>query len=264
MDDRRRAAPASRRPGAVQNSAYRSRSLAVRVVWGGRRAGRCDRRSTSSSVLVGSEDVGRRAGVADRGRRLEVAEGERSAPIRIEALDDVEALAGPAEVADPPERAAPDPLRREGLRQRVGRVGGEREGHGPSLGSSATSTGGLSDHSGEPSTSAWGRARREWCRSPADGTRGPASATRSRMGPGSGPRLGGARRTSEADAVPPSRPSVRPIVGPPRCARERRLDEGPVAQASATRVGAPRAAMGDRGKAPHRQSDVRWSVHSCG
>jgi len=45
--------------------------------------------SGRGSVLVGTEDVGGRAGVADRGRRFEVAEGKRAAPIRVEALDDV-------------------------------------------------------------------------------------------------------------------------------------------------------------------------------
>ena len=51
---------------------------------------RSDRRETGRLVLVGAERVRRRAGVADRRGRLEVAEGDRHAAVRQQALDVVQ------------------------------------------------------------------------------------------------------------------------------------------------------------------------------
>src|SRR3990172_7556029 len=66
-----------------------------------------------SSVLVRSEDVAGRALVADRRRRVEVAERHRSSAVGVEALDVVDAILADGNGQQPPERAAADAVRRE-------------------------------------------------------------------------------------------------------------------------------------------------------
>src|SRR3954447_1158472 len=69
-------------------------------------AGRC-------SVFVRAEDVRGDARVADRGRRLEVAERDRDLPIRVEALDVVHTVRTHLDVDQAPERTALDAMRRQ-------------------------------------------------------------------------------------------------------------------------------------------------------
>ena len=70
-------------------------------------------------VLVGAEDVRRRAGVADRRRRLEVAQGDRHLAVGEQALDVVDALAARLDLDQAPERAALDAVRRQVDRRRA-------------------------------------------------------------------------------------------------------------------------------------------------
>jgi len=82
------------------------------------------------SVLVRAERVGRRAGVADRRRRLEMAEGDRHAAVREEALHVVQPVGAALELDEAAERATLDPLRRQSVRVDVRRHDRERQSHG--------------------------------------------------------------------------------------------------------------------------------------
>ena len=64
-------------------------------------------------VLVGAEDVGGDARVADRRRGLEVAEGDRDLAVREEALHVVDPLGAHLHVDQAPKRAALDAVRRQ-------------------------------------------------------------------------------------------------------------------------------------------------------
>ena len=94
-----------------------------------RRGAEPERLTSVGSVLVRSEDVGRRAGVADRDRRVQVAERDRQVPIRVQALDVIATLTAGIDANEPPERAALDPMRREvrGIGQK--HVDGHWQGH---------------------------------------------------------------------------------------------------------------------------------------
>jgi hypothetical protein len=60
------------------------------------------------SVLVGAKDRARRAGVADRTGRLEIAQRDRDDPIREEALDVVDRVGPVLDRDHAPKGAAPD------------------------------------------------------------------------------------------------------------------------------------------------------------
>src|SRR6476620_10145466 len=80
-------------------------------------------------VLVGTEDVRGRAGVADRSRGLEVTEGERHLALGVEALDLVHPLVGRVDRDEPAERAAPDALVGEAVGLALGRRDRQLDGH---------------------------------------------------------------------------------------------------------------------------------------
>ena len=116
------------------------------------------------SVFVGSEDVRREAGVADRHRRFEVAQRDRDLAVGVEALDFEHALVLGVDRDHPPERAASDPVRREpiGVSVRSG-VGGDREGHS-SVQSPVLPAGRTAGSGAEPNTVRSGRRRRKGTR----------------------------------------------------------------------------------------------------
>jgi hypothetical protein len=72
-----------------------------------------DPRPWMRSVLVRAEDVWRGAGVADRGRRLEIAQRDRDLAVRVEAFDVIDPLATDLDVDQPAERAPLDAMRRQ-------------------------------------------------------------------------------------------------------------------------------------------------------
>jgi hypothetical protein len=98
-------------------------------------------RARDRLVLVRAERVRRGAGVADRGGRLEVAEGDRYAAVGQEALDVVEAVLAGLDLDQAPERAALDPLRSEPVRLRIWGYNRQRQSHRVRLGLDLTWTG---------------------------------------------------------------------------------------------------------------------------
>ena len=116
MDDRHRTPTGGT---AVQNPAYRSPRWRPPTDRPRPAPGRPARRA---SVLVGPEDPRRGAGVADRQRALQVAQGHRQGAVREEAVHVVGPLAAPVDGRDAAERAALDPRgREERLRDRARR-----------------------------------------------------------------------------------------------------------------------------------------------
>ena len=91
------------------------------------------------SVLVGAEDVRRRAGVADRRGRIEIAQGDGELAIREEAFHVVDPLGAGLDIDQPSKRAALDAVRRQligvGIRRDTG------SGSAMSWGSVASSRG---------------------------------------------------------------------------------------------------------------------------
>ena len=75
--------------------------------------------SVRRSVLVRAERVRRRAGVADRRGRFEVAEGDRNTAVGQEALDVVYAVRSGIDLDETPERAPLDPLGGEPIGLRI-------------------------------------------------------------------------------------------------------------------------------------------------
>jgi hypothetical protein len=88
------------------------------------------------SVLVRAESVRGRAGVADRGGRIEVAERDRHTAVGEQAFDVIDAVRPGIDLDQAAERAAPDPLRGEPVCLRVGIDNGQwqRQGHRVDLG----------------------------------------------------------------------------------------------------------------------------------
>ena len=72
--------------------------------------------------------------VADRRRRVEVAEGDRHAAIRQQAFDVIQTIGPDLDLDEPPERAALDPLRGEAVRIGVGLDNRQGQGHRDELG----------------------------------------------------------------------------------------------------------------------------------
>ena len=85
-------------------------------------------RERGRSVLVGAEDVRRDAGVADRNGRLEVAQGDRHAPVGIEALHVEHAIRARVDLDQPAEGAPLDPVR--GKVKRLARLVDHRKRQG--------------------------------------------------------------------------------------------------------------------------------------
>ena len=114
------------------------------------------------SVLVGAEDVGGDARVADRRRGLEVSEGDRDLAVREEALHVVDPLVAHLDVDQAPERAALDAVRRQVKGVGLGRDDREREGHVLGVGLVAAGrTDERSTLAAEPSTAIGVTATRE-------------------------------------------------------------------------------------------------------
>jgi len=88
------------------------------------------RRNGRGLVLVGAEDVRRRAGVADRRGRIEVTQRDRVFAIREEAFHVVDPLGAGLDVDHPPKRAALDAVRRQLIGVGLRRNDGERQRHG--------------------------------------------------------------------------------------------------------------------------------------
>src|SRR6476469_10896776 len=86
-------------------------------------------RRAAGSVLVGTEDVWRDAGVADRRRGLQVAQGDRDLPVGEQALHVVDAISPGLDIDQAPERAALDPMRRQVIGVWLRRDHRERKGH---------------------------------------------------------------------------------------------------------------------------------------
>jgi len=80
-------------------------------------------------VFVGAERVRRGAGVADRGGRFEVAEGDRHAAVRQQALHVVHPVRAGLDLDQAPERAPLDPLGREPIRLRIRGDDRQWQGH---------------------------------------------------------------------------------------------------------------------------------------
>jgi len=81
------------------------------------------------SVLVGAEDVRRRARVADAHGRIEIPDRDRDLAIRVEALHVVDALPSSVDLDQTTERAAADPVGGEPVRIGVLVRRAERESH---------------------------------------------------------------------------------------------------------------------------------------
>jgi len=106
----------ARKRGVGQNSAYRSSRWRERT------------------VLVGAEDVQRDAAVADRGRGLEVAQGDRDLTVRQQAFHVIDPFRTGLDIDETAECAALDTVRRQVIGVGLRRDDGERQGHRGGLG----------------------------------------------------------------------------------------------------------------------------------
>ena len=169
------------------------------------------------SVLVRAERVRRRARVADRRRRVEIAQGDRDAPVREQALDVVQALGAALELDQPPERAALDPLGREPVRIRAP---GATIGSGRAIGGWRASTGAIGPRPIGRRTIAPRRAARQHAkrtRLPADHggrTRRACGRRATEWGPQAGPigRRGRVRSALRRHRSPTGGTAICPIL----------------------------------------------------
>ena len=81
------------------------------------------------SVLVGAEDMGRGAGVADRRCSLKIAQGDRDLALGEETLDVVHALGPAVDLHETPEGASPDACFGKSIGLDDGLDDGELEDH---------------------------------------------------------------------------------------------------------------------------------------